>query len=335
MSEKEFSQLLMVGVFGEWLTEFERSALQRYPPGGVILFARNCADPLKTRALVTELQEISIKASGLPLIVAVDQEGGPVARFREGFPDFPGAAILGEENDPGKTRDTARALGKTLLEIGINCNLAPVADLFQTSSRVLYKRCFGADPELVADHVKAYIEGLQSSGVAACVKHFPGHGTVAEDSHKMLPVSSLKRSELKSHLKPFAAAISAEVKVMMVAHLKFPAIDSHSVPFSPLFLNEIARFKMGFSGLLISDDLDMAAVAGHPLPEVMVEGLKAGLDMALWGRNLKPVADPEPVMAGFCYKMQDCGLTAELLQVKMERIRLLRKALEVGLNADG
>ena len=335
MSEKKFSQLLMVGVIGERLTEFERSAWQRYPPGGVILFARNCVDPQKTKVLVAELQEISIKTSGLPLIVAVDQEGGPVARFREGFPDFPGAATLGAENDLQKTRDTAKALGKALLEIGINCNLAPVADLFQASSRVLYKRCFGADPGLVADHVKAYIEGLQSSGVAACVKHFPGHGSVVEDSHKMLPVSSLKRNELESHLKPFAAAISAEVKIMMAAHLKFPAIDSRSVPFSPLFLNEIARLKMGFSGLILSDDLDMAAVAGKPLPEVMAEGLKADLDMALWGRNLKPVVDPEPVMAGFCHKIQDCGLTAELLQVKMERLKLLRKVLEVGLNADG
>ena len=115
---------------------------------------------------------------------------------------------------------------------------------------------------------------------------------------------------------------------MMAAHLKFPAIDSQSVPFSPLFLNEIARLELGFSGLIISDDLDMAAVAGRPLVQVMVEGVKAGLDMALWGRNLKPVADPEPVLAGFCQNLQNCDLKAELLQNKMERIRLLRKGLK-------
>ncbi len=335
MPEREFSQLLMVGVSGERLTRFERSAWQRFPPGGIILFARNCVDPQKTKALVGELQEISIETSGLPLIVAVDQEGGPVVRLRESFPDFPGAATLGKDDDLKKTRSTAKALGKALSEIGINCNLAPVADLLQTSSRVLHKRCFGADPELVSGHVKAYIEGLQSSGVAACVKHFPGHGTVADDSHTMLPVSPLQRSELEPHLKPFAAAIVAGVKIMMAAHLKFPVIDSRSVPFSSLFLNEIARLEMGFSGLIISDDLDMAAVAGRPLPEVMVEGLKAGLDMALWGRNLKAVADPELVMAGFVNKIQDCGLTSELLQRKIERIRLLRKALEMGLSKDG
>ncbi len=331
MSEEKISQLLMVGVMGAELTEFERSAWRRYPPGGVILFARNCVDPQKTKALVAELQEISIQACGLPLIVAVDQEGGPVTRLKAGFPDFSGAATLGADNDLIKTRTTAQALAKALLEIGINCNLAPVADLFQASSQVLHDRCFGVDPELVSSHVKVYIEGLQSSGVAACVKHFPGHGTVVEDSHKMLPLSHLEKSELAPHLKPFAAAIGAGVKIMMAAHIKFPVIDSRSVPFSPFFLNEIARREMGFAGLMISDDLDMAAVAGRPLPEVMVEGLEAGLDMALWGRNLKPIADPEPVMANFCHSLPNCGLSKELLQAKMERIRFLRKGFTSGL----
>ena len=317
----------MIGIVGERLSDFERSAFKRYPPGGVILFARNCVDPQKTRTLIAELQDISIKVSGLPLIVAIDQEGGPVTRLKAGFPDFPGAAILGLQDDLEKTRSTAQALGKALFEIGINCNLAPVADLYQAASRVLHDRCFGAHPELVAIHVKAYIEGLQSSGVTACVKHFPGHGTVAGDSHKMLPVSHLEKSELSPHLIPFAAAINAGVKIMMAAHLRFPEIDSKSVPFSKLFLEQMARLEMGFSGLMISDDLDMAAVAGRPLPEVMVEGVKAGLDMALWGRNLKPVDDPEPVMAGFCQRVQTHGLSKELLQAKTARVQLLRENL--------
>ena len=330
MSEEKISQLLMVGVIGESLSEFERSALKHYPPGGVILFTRNCLDPQNTKNLIAELQEISIKASGLPLIVAIDQEGGPVARLKTGFPGFPGAAILGAEADLGKTQGTAQALAEALLEIGINCNLAPVADLFKVESRVLRDRCFGADPKLVAGQVKAYIEGLQSRGLAACVKHFPGHGTVVEDSHKMLPVSHLERSELALHLIPFAAAIDADVKIMMAAHLKFSAIDSRSVPFSPLFLDEIARHELGFSGLMLSDDLDMAAVAGRPLSQVMVEGVQAGLDMALWGRNLNPVADPEPVMAEFCQDLQTCGLSKDLLQAKMKRIRILRSSFLKG-----
>lgn len=317
----------MLGVLGERLSEFERCAFKRYPPGGVILFARNCLDPQKTRTLIVELQDISIAASGLPLIIAIDQEGGPVARLKAGFPDFPGAATLGAQGDPQKTRSTALALGRALLEIGINCNLAPVADLYQASSKVLEGRCFGGDPQLVSDHVKAYIEGLQRSGVLACVKHFPGHGTVAGDSHKVLPISACERSDLSPHLQPFTAAVKAGVRMMMAAHLSFPEIDSESVPFSSIFLDNIARFELGFSGLMISDDLDMAAVSGRPLPEVMLAALKAGLDMALWGRNLKPVADPEPVMAGFCQRVQNHVLSKELLQAKTKRIRLLRSSL--------
>ncbi|MBN2808784.1 MAG: beta-N-acetylhexosaminidase [Deltaproteobacteria bacterium] len=335
MSEKKISRLLMLGVAGESLSDFERAAFKRYPPGGVILFARNCSAPQKTRALIAEIQNISISATGLPLLVTIDQEGGPVRRLQAGFPDFSGAAALGVLDDPEKTRSTAFALGRALRAIGINGNLAPVADLYQAASKVLHERCFGANPELVATQVKVYIEGLQSSGVAACVKHFPGHGTVVGDSHKLLPVSQLKKSELVDHLLPFTAAVKAGVRMMMAAHLSFPAIDSQAVPFSPFFLQELARQELGFSGLLISDDLDMAAVAGRPLPEVMVAGLQAGLDMALWGRNLKPVADIEPVMADFCQRVQNSDIAETLLQAKIERVQHLRLELEQGLRTDG
>lgn len=329
MTLEEFSQLLMIGVAGEKLSAFERSAFKRYPPGGVILFARNCVDPEKTRSLIAELQEISIAASGLPLIVAIDQEGGPVTRLKAGFPEFPGASTLGVENSLETTRKTAHALAVALLGIGINCNLAPVADLDQAASGVLHNRCFGGDPELVADHVRMFVEGLQGAKVAACVKHFPGHGTVVEDSHKMLPVSRLAKSALIPHLKPFIAAIDAGVQLMMAAHIKFSAIDSRTVPFSPLFLYDIARLELGFKGVLLSDDLDMAAVADQPLAQVMVAGIRAGLDMALWGRNMKPVSDPGPVITDFCQQMELSFPDREQLRAKIERISVLRRGLPV------
>ena len=133
---------------------------------------------------------------------------------------------------PGRRR---KLLGKLCLRLVINCNLAPVADLYNDSSRVLFERCFGTDPGMVSDHVKVYIGGLQSCGLAACVKHFPGHGTVVGDSHKLLPISRIKRSELNYHLRPFAAAINAGVKIMMAAHLRFPEIDSRSSALFPAF----------------------------------------------------------------------------------------------------
>jgi len=325
LEKNEFSQLLMVGVEGERLSAFERLAFRRYPPGGVILFARNCKDLQKTKFLIAELQELSVAASGLPLIVAVDQEGGPVMRLKNGFPEYPGALTLGAVNHLSKTMETAQLLAQALIRLGINCNLAPVADLLQNSSRVLRGRCFGADPELVAKHVKVFIEGMQGRGVAACVKHFPGHGSVAEDSHKLLPVSDLSRSALEKHLKPFHSAVAAGVKLMMAAHIRFTAIDSRPVPFSTLFLQDVVRRELGFDGVLLSDDLDMAAVADRPLPEVMAAGIEAGLDMALWGRNMRPVADPEPIIADFCQVMKQNSQLPERLQAKMDRIRLLRE----------
>ncbi len=322
--DQDYSQLLLIGVIGEELSSVEREAFKRYPPGGAILFARNCINPEKTRLLITELQKISLAASGLPLIIAIDQEGGPVRRLRAGFPDFPGAAALGAENDPAETRLAAAGLARALLDIGVNCNLAPVADLFKAGSRVLAGRCFGSQPEMVARQVAAYIAGLQENGLAACVKHFPGHGTVTDDSHKMLPVSFSSRLELETHLEPFVGAVAAGVELMMAAHIKFPQIDGDSVPFSELFLRDIVRRDLGFSGVLLSDDLDMAAVTDRPLPVVMVSGLKAGLDMALWGRNLNPVFDPEPVFTEFCRQMRRQALDPDYLQMKIDRVRRLR-----------
>ena len=317
------SRLLLVGVEGERLTRAEKEAFTRYPPGGVILFARNCGDPERCRRLVAEIQGLSLKACGRPLLVAIDQEGGRVRRLKEGFPDFPGAEALGKRGDLDFIRQTAAGMARALHSLGINCNLAPVADLYREGSRVLAGRCFGRDPEKVAACVKAYVEGLQGEGVLACAKHFPGHGTVAGDSHEMLPVSRLSLAELEPHLVPFRAAVAAGAGLVMAAHLEFPEIAVETVPFSGFFLKEMARRQLGFSGLLLSDDLDMAAVSGRPLPEVMVAGLSAGLDLALWGRNLRPVADPAPVMAAFVEKLQNCSLTEAVIREKLGRLELL------------
>jgi beta-N-acetylhexosaminidase len=190
---------------------------------------------------------------------------------------------------------------------------------------VLEDRCFGSDPAFVSSCGRAYIQGLQNGGVWACAKHFPGHGTVSGDSHKLLPVSGLGQAALESHLEPFRAAVAAGVRVMMAAHLHFPGIDGRPVPFSPYFLRSLARSEIGFTGLLLSDDLDMAAVTDRPLPEVMVAALNAGLDMALWGRNLRPVADPLPVMEKFVAGLQNCALSEAALRRRLKRLDLLLK----------
>ncbi|MBN2332926.1 MAG: beta-N-acetylhexosaminidase [Deltaproteobacteria bacterium] len=293
------TQLVMMGIEGTSLTPAEREVLSSAPPGGIILFSRNCPTVEACKLLVGEIQELAARHGAAPLLIAIDQECGPVCRLREGFPEFPGAALLGEKNELADTASTAWKIGGCLKDLGVNLNLAPVADLACSGSAVLAGRCFAADPGQVAAQVAAYIRGLQGSGIAACAKHFPGHGSVPGDSHTLLPTSDLSLESLQaSHLQPFFAAIEANVKVIMTAHLQFTAIDPRwPVTFSRFFLNDLLRRRLGFSGVILSDDLDMAAVAGDDLAATMVQGLSAGLDLVLWGRNMKKGDDPRRVFA--------------------------------------
>jgi len=325
------AQLVMMGVEGETLTAAEKEVLTDTPPGGIILFRRNCPSAMTCADLVAEIQETN-QESTMPLLIAIDQEFGPVCRIREGMPSFPGATALGKKNELSVTQMTAWHIGRCLSDYGINVNLAPVADLACYESLVLADRCFAAEPSTVADQVGAYVRGLQQSGLAACAKHFPGHGSVNDDSHAVLPVSSLSRDDLaSSHLLPFAAAINAGVKIIMTAHLLFPQIDpSRPVTLSPIFLNHILRNMLGFSGVILSDDLDMAAMnSGNDLEIVMCQGLKAGLDMVLWGRNLKQGDDPRRVLARLQKMIRDESYEfQEQLAGKQERLSLLRNWLK-------
>jgi len=293
------AQLVMMGVEAVSLTPAEREVLAETPPGGIILFSRNCPSASACADLVAEIQGLN-HSGAPPLLIAIDQEYGPVCRLREGVPIFPGAAVLGEDSNVSATEATAWKIGHCLADFGINVNLAPVADLACPGSHVLSDRCFSTEPSTVAEQACAYIRGLQQAGLAACAKHFPGHGSVTDDSHAMLPVSSLTLDELlSSHLRPFAAVVDTGVKIIMTAHILFSEIDSSlPVTLSNFFLNHLLRHQLGFAGVILSDDLDMAAMdSGDDMATVMFQGLTAGLDMVLWGRNIKKGDDPRRVFA--------------------------------------
>ncbi|MEA3241055.1 MAG: beta-N-acetylhexosaminidase [Pseudomonadota bacterium] len=325
------AQLVMMGIEGVSLTRPEREVLANTPPGGIILFSRNCPSALSCADLVAEIQELNHNGTP-PLLVAIDQEYGPVCRLRQGIPYFPGATELGEKGELSVTEMTAENIGRCLADFGVNVNLAPVADLACPGSPVLADRCFASEPQEVTKQVCSYIVGLQRSGVAACAKHFPGHGSVTDDSHAMLPVSSMSLDELlSSHLQPFAAAIAAGVKIIMTAHIMFPRIDS-SLPatLSSFFLNRLLRRQLGFTGVLLSDDLDMAAMeSGNELAVTMFQGLKAGLDMVLWGRNIKKGDDPRRVLSRLQEMMddQDADMQAQFAD-EQKRLLDLRNWLE-------
>jgi beta-N-acetylhexosaminidase len=282
-------QLLMVGFAPEEMEEV-RSLASQGRLGGVILFERNARTSLEVARLTSQL--IAVQAPVPPLVVAVDQEQGRVCRIREGVTLFPGPSELGLLRRPATTARVARWVALELSCLGINLNLAPVADLPETTPwpPVLEGRAFGQEPFQVASQVAAWVRGSQGAGVASCVKHFPGHGSVKGDTHRELPEDvSAEEKILGHHLVPFKAALEAGVCCVMISHVVYPALDPNGpASLSPRLVGGLLRGAMGFQGLVLTDDLDMGAVASSLDPvEAVVKAIQAGVDLALVGRNLR------------------------------------------------
>jgi beta-N-acetylhexosaminidase len=248
---------------------------------GITLFAYNVRDAEQLASLTARLREV-----GGDLLLAIDEEGGDVTRLEAAAgSSFPGNFALGVADDPSLTADVAAAIAGRLARCGVNVNLAPVADVnTNPDNPVIGVRSFGADPELVARHVAAFVEGTQRQGVAACAKHFPGHGDTAVDSHVGLPVVA---GDLDAALLPFRAAIAAGVQAVMTAHLVVPALDEGPATLSPRIPIGLLRGELGFGGLVITDALEMGAIsAGVGVEEGAVRALAAGADALCVGHDL-------------------------------------------------
>ena len=266
--------------------------------GSVALFARNVTDPQQLAALTAALRE-----DNPDVLVAIDEEGGDVTRLEAGSgSSWPGNLALGAIDDPALTRDVARELGRALASCGINYNWAPSADVNSNPGNpVIGVRSFGADPELCARHTAAWVEGLQSAAVAACAKHFPGHGDTAVDSHLGLPVVDADVDLLRSRdLVPFKAAIRAGAKAVMTAHIVVPALDTdRPATLSRAVLHDLLRARpadggLGYDGLIVTDGIEMGAIADtYGTAEGTVLALAAGADAICIGGGL---ADEETVL---------------------------------------
>jgi beta-N-acetylhexosaminidase len=257
------------------------------------LFGRNIEDPEQLSALTARL-----RAERDDLLVAVDEEGGDVTRLevRTGS-SFPGNLALGAVDDTALTRAVARELGRRLAACGVDFNWAPSADVnSDPGNPVIGVRSFGADPELVARHTVAYIEGLQSAGVAACTKHFPGHGDTNVDSHLAMPRIDVDPDTLHAReLAPFRAAIAAGSKSVMSAHILLPALDpDRPATLSPRILIGLLRRELGYEGLIVTDGMEMQAIAStYGIERGSVLALAAGADAICVGGGL---ADEETVL---------------------------------------
>ena len=266
------------------LTPVERELLAHPNVGGVVLFARNYAEPRQLAALVD-----SIHAVRTPhLLVAVDQEGGRVQRFREGFTRLPPMAALGtlHDRDPAGAEEAAQELGwllaAELRAVGVDISFAPVLDLRRDISRVIGDRALHPAPDVVVALGAALMEGMGEAGMAAVGKHFPGHGSVAPDSHHELPLDERSRADiLQLDGLPFERLAHKGLPGIMPAHVVYPQVDSRPAGLSRVWIQEILRDLFGFTGAVFSDDLSMAAVTDRPPAERAQEALDAGCDMVL------------------------------------------------------
>ncbi|GAA1229709.1 glycoside hydrolase family 3 protein [Kitasatospora nipponensis] len=296
--------------------------------GSVALFGRNVTSPAQLAALTADLRR-----QNPDVLIAIDEEGGDVTRLEAGSgSSWPGNLALGAIDDPALTRDVARELGRALAACGINYNWAPSADVNSNPGNpVIGVRSFGADPELCARHTAAWVEGLQSVGVAACAKHFPGHGDTVVDSHHGLPVVDVDVDLLRERdLVPFRAAFTAGAKAVMSAHIMIPALDPvYPATLSKAVLTGLLRARtadggLGYDGLIVTDAVEMGAIADtFGIAEGTVLALAAGADAICVGGGL---ADEETVLRlrdAIVEAVRSGRIPAERLAEAAARVRAL------------
>ena len=273
-------QLLMVDLPGPELSAEEAGYLRQHGVRAVCLFRRNIVSEAQLTKLCADLRRVM----GPEALIAVDQEGGGVVRS-DFWPFPPSALSLGAAGQPDLTRRVAAANARFLRSVGINWNFAPVLDVnVNPLNPVIGDRSYGSDPERVADHGLACAAGLAQEGVAACAKHFPGHGDTEQDSHHDLPTVTRSRSDLETtELLPFRRAVQAGIPAIMTAHIVFPALDPGlPATLSPAVLNGLLRGQWGYDGVIVTDSMGMQAIDGHyGRGPAAVLALRAGADLVM------------------------------------------------------
>ena len=289
--------MLVIGIRDKELKPEERDWIHAPSVSGVILFTRNFASRTQVAELVASIRELRPD----PFLLSVDQEGGPVQRFREGFIDLPALARIGDlyDRDPQQAlaiaEEHAWLMATEMRALDIDLSFAPVVDL-KRGNRAIGERAFHVDPAAVSALGLAYLRGMRLAGMAATIKHFPGHGSVLEDTHFDSAADARTLDEMRrSDLIPFADAIAAGAEAVMMAHVAYPRVDAHPAGYSRVWIEDVLRGEYGFRGVVFSDDISMiAAESAGGIPARIAAHQEAGCDLVL---VCKPDVVPEALRA--------------------------------------
>lgn len=280
-------QLTLIGVSGHTLTNDEKKFIVENNISGVVLFGRNVSEPKQIRDLCAEIQSLRHKMyDRAPLFIGIDMEGGRVHRLKKPFTQWPALKNIGDLDAPTVAFHFAHRMGIELMSVGINLDFAPCVDIFTNPQNIIIgDRAISSDPHQVEKMASALVRGYIKSGILSCAKHFPGHGHTLIDSHEELPIEEATIERLHEiELVPFKKALRSRVDMVMTAHILFKNVDPKwPVTLSPLFLKQMIRDELKYQGLIITDDLDMKAMAKHyDKGEIPVRALEAGADLLLY-----------------------------------------------------
>lgn len=325
--EEKIGQLMIIGLKGPTLESSEAEFIVKNNIGGVILFSRNIESPEQVHRLCSELQSLRHKLPGQqPLFISIDMEGGRVARLKAPFTEWPPMALLGKTDSTTVAFRFGQAMAEELRSVGINLDFAPCVDILTNpKNAVIGDRALGDEPEIVGKLASAIVRGLIKGGVIACAKHFPGHGNTLLDSHEDLPIEEADLKRLESvELQPFKKAFRARLDLVMTAHIKFQAVDPEwPVTLSEIFLKKILREQLRYRDLVISDDLDMKALAkNYPREMIPVRALQAGCDILLYCND--PVS-PGVALQSIRAALKDKLLDPAAIDASFRRVVELKK----------
>ncbi len=289
MDLRDIGKLFLIGFHGTSFSPEVRELVENLNPSGVILFSRNIADPMQIATLNRDLQKSALERTREGLFIGVDQEGGRVRRLQEPFTRFAPALQCASSEDPDdQIRSFARVTAREIRLVGFNLDFVPVLDVLgqkdNLDNSVIGDRSYGFDPSVVSRLGSIVEDTMRAAGVIPCGKHFPGHGGTSVDSHKDLPVDDRPLEVIRGRdLVPFMDAVNRRVEMLMTAHVLYPALDPVlPATLSPLIIDGLLRERMSYNGVVITDDLDMGAVAKHhPSDECALKAFSAGADILL------------------------------------------------------